>query len=268
LAGGDGRLIEGGGKLFGGRRDRCMGNLLRCRGLEAEFADSVSFPGRDRRPEDAAGLRARGVEIAGAVFGIQGRTWFVVGELFEAVGRIAIVVYVQKAVDRVAWELRREALPGCRGADLQAPSTLGIRLLESGEPLLKPEGVCRPYGKDSDTTLRAPWTAQEMGPASGGGIGEGAVNQSDKVPILDLEPAVLLARVCGTAHSFMVASFMNGRLQNRGPFPEARVAMGAAAMEAAPIQKESATLLAVFETRRAKISAWEATSSATSRARE
>jgi hypothetical protein len=45
-----------------------------------------------------------------------------------------------------------------------------------------------------------------MGPASGGSISEGAVNQSDKVPVSGSEPGVRLTRVCGTAHSFMVAS--------------------------------------------------------------
>jgi hypothetical protein len=132
-----------------------MGNLLRSRGLEAQFANSIPFTGRDRRPEDAAGLRTRGVEIAGAALWVQGRTGFLVGKLFEAVGGIAVMVCIQKAGDRVAWELRRETLPGCRGAVLQASSTLGIRLLESGEPLLEPESVRRPYGKDSDTALRA-----------------------------------------------------------------------------------------------------------------
>jgi hypothetical protein len=118
------------------------------------------------------------------VLRIQDRTRFLVGELFEAVGGIAVWVGIQQARGRIARELRREALPGCRSARLDASSALGIRLFQGRESLLEPERVGRPDGKDSLTALRAAWTAQEMGAASDGSIGEGAIDQGDKAPVL------------------------------------------------------------------------------------
>ncbi|MGB9416937.1 MAG: hypothetical protein WCB58_11535, partial [Acidobacteriaceae bacterium] len=108
-------------------------------------------------------------------------------------------------------ELRREALPGCRSARLDASSALGIRLFQGRESLLEPERVGRPDGKDSRTALRAAWTAQEMGAASDGSIGEGAIDQGDKAPVLVSELRIQLVRVWvrawEIAHGFMVASF-------------------------------------------------------------
>jgi hypothetical protein len=142
------------------------------------------------------------------VLRIQGRTRFLVGELFETVGGIAVWVGVQQARGRIARELRCEALPGCRSARLDAPSALGIRLFEGRESLLESERVGRPDGKDSNTALRAARAAQEMGAAPDGGIGEGAIDQGDKAPVLVLELCIRpIVRACKTAHGFMVASF-------------------------------------------------------------
>ena len=142
---------------------------------------------------------------------IQGRTRFLVGKLFEAVGGIAVWVGIQQAGGRVARKLGREALPGGRSARLHASSVLGIRLFEGRESLLEPERVCGPDGKDSNTALRTACPTQEMGTASDGGIGESAVDQSDKAPVLTSELCIRLVRVWvrawETAHGFMVASF-------------------------------------------------------------
>ena len=88
-----------------------MSDLLRCRGLEAEFADSISFASGDGRPEDAAGLRPRCVEIASAVLGIESGAWLVVGEVLKSIERIAAWVELQCAGGRVARKLRRKAGP-------------------------------------------------------------------------------------------------------------------------------------------------------------
>jgi hypothetical protein len=110
-SGGYGCLIEGAGTLFRGGRDRCLSDLLRCRGLEAEFADPISFASSDGRPEDAAGLRPPCVEITGAVLGIESGAGLVVGEVFKSVHRIAAGVQLQCAGGRVARKLRRKAGP-------------------------------------------------------------------------------------------------------------------------------------------------------------
>ena len=57
-------------------------------------------------------------------------------------------------------------------------------MLEGGEPLAEPEGVCGADGKDSDAALGATGAAEEMGAAARRGVGEGAVYESDKGIVL------------------------------------------------------------------------------------
>jgi hypothetical protein len=66
-----------------------LSDFQRCRGLEAELADPISFAGSDGRPEDAAGFRPPCVEITGAVLGIESRAGLVVGEVLKGIERIA-----------------------------------------------------------------------------------------------------------------------------------------------------------------------------------
>jgi hypothetical protein len=146
------------------------------------------------------------------VLRIQGRTRFLVGKLFEAVGGIAVWVGIQPARCRIARELRRKVLPGCRSARLDASRALGIRLFQGRESVPEPERIGRPDGKDSNTALGTAWAAQQMGAASDGGIGEGAIDQGDKALVLVSELCswlvqVPLVRAWKTAHGFMVASF-------------------------------------------------------------
>jgi hypothetical protein len=107
----DSRLIEGVGKLLGWEHDGRFADFPWRRGPEAELADSKSFAGRDRRPEDAAGFGARVVEIAGAVCGIEGRAGFLVGKVLEVSDRIAVAVHIEDAGGGIAGKCRLEACP-------------------------------------------------------------------------------------------------------------------------------------------------------------
>ncbi len=80
----------------------------RC-GLKAELADAIAFAGGDRRPKDAAGLRTRGVEIAGAVLGIECGAGLVVAEILKSGSWLAIFVEFEGAGGGIARKVRCKA---------------------------------------------------------------------------------------------------------------------------------------------------------------
>ena len=157
---------------------------------------------------------------------------------------------------------------------------------EGGEALFQPQSVGRADGEDSNAALRAAGTAQEVRPAAFRGIGKGAIDQRNKSAVLALEMCLGMIRVgygigahgsivgqmlwaCGC--SAICADFDGNRslLRDQRGAGKANGAFAGRRLRGCRAnQKEPATLLAVFETFRAKVSACEATSSATSRARE
>jgi len=60
--------------------------------LKAELTDAITFAGGDGWSKDTTGLRSRGVEIAGAVFGVKCGTGLVIGEVIKVGEGIAVGV--------------------------------------------------------------------------------------------------------------------------------------------------------------------------------
>lgn len=177
--------IQREGELSRRWSDGCGSHLLLGRVLKAELADAESFAHRNRRPEEAAGLRAGAVEIAGSVLRIERRAWLVVGEVLKLRNRLAVQTGAQEAGGGVSGELSLEARPRGGGALPDAGSAAGILLLEGGEAGLQPESIRRADGKGTDAALGTAGTAEEMRTAAFGCVGKGSVDQGDEAMILN-----------------------------------------------------------------------------------
>lgn len=84
------------------------GNFIRCRSMKAELANTESavscFFHSHWRTKFAASHRTVRIEVTGASFGIQRRTWFFIGEAVK--GSLRLIVFVQ---DACCWITREAA---------------------------------------------------------------------------------------------------------------------------------------------------------------
>ena len=109
LPGSDCGLIEVCGERFRGRMDGGLLDLISRCGLKTELTDAVAFVGGDGRPKNTAGLGTRGVEIAGAVFGIQCGAGLVVAEILKSGNGLATFVEFEGARGYIARKVRGKA---------------------------------------------------------------------------------------------------------------------------------------------------------------
>jgi len=116
---------------------------------------------------------------------------------------------------------------------LHTGGALGIRFFEPREALSEPEDVGRPDGEDADAALRATRPTEKVRAASDGGIGEGTVDQGDKVAVLSSEACIWIACVCGiAAHDFHGSQFVGRAMRKvRGA---SRNRQGSGALNAVP----------------------------------
>jgi hypothetical protein len=174
--------------------------------LKAELTDAITFASGDGWSKDTTGLRSRGVEIAGAVFGVKCGTGLVIGELIEVGDGIPVGVYVEGAGGRVSRKIGGEARPGCSGTLQDASGTFGIGRLEFSETTAQPKGVRRTDGEGSYAALDTSRAAEEMGPAPLSGIGECAIHKSNEraVPGAKVCVGVIRSADAPEAHGVMV----------------------------------------------------------------
>ena len=129
---GDCSLIEGRGELFRRRVNGGSLDLIGCSGLKTKLADAIAFPGGDRRSKNAAGLRTRGVEIAGAMLGVKRGAGLVIAEILKTGNWIATFVEFEGAGGRIAGKMRGEARPGGGRTLLNAGRALRVFTPEGG----------------------------------------------------------------------------------------------------------------------------------------
>jgi hypothetical protein len=192
--------------------------------MKTKLTDAVAFAGCDGRPEDAAGLRTRGVEIASTVLGVECGAGLIIAEILKSGNWIATFVDFEGAGGRIAGKVRGEARPGGSRTLLNAGGTVRVFMLEGGESLAEPEGVGRAYGKDSDAALGAAGAAEEMRAAARRGVGEGAVYKSDKRAVLPAKEHTGWIHVaCEVrAHPLMVSLHEGDDIATRGMRDEPR----------------------------------------------
>jgi hypothetical protein len=155
------------------------GDFLGCCFVEAEFADTEAFVRAERRPEDAAGHRAGGVEVAESGGGIEGRAGLVVGEVVEVGG----AVFVEEAGARVAGKIGSEASHGLAGAKAEAGGAFSVGRIEGGESITEAGSVELGDGEDADAALGASGSAFEPGSGAAGGVGDGGVDDLDQLRV-------------------------------------------------------------------------------------
>ncbi len=124
----------------------------RCSAI-TEFADAESLFVADWRPEDAAGHRTRGVQIAGAGDGIEHRTDFIVGKGLKTPERFGCVV--KNAGERIAGKVRCESCFGVRYSLLYAIRSIRILRRKLCQASAEPSRVQLIDGEDSNATLIA-----------------------------------------------------------------------------------------------------------------
>jgi len=165
-----------------------------CRDTWVEFAGGDLFDGGVDEAELAGGevvfFRAHGwaegaaedgavlVEVAGAVFDVENRAGFVVGEFLEEDG--GFVVFVEDAGGAVAGEPGVEAGQGLLDAVFDTLGFFWVGLFEDGEAFAQAGGVFVGDGKDADAALGAAGVADEVMAAALVGVGYCGVYDLDE----------------------------------------------------------------------------------------
>lgn len=170
---------------FGGK------DFFRRGGGEVEFAYGQAFFGAfgfcagmaaDGRAEDAAGHGTGFVEVAEAVFGVEGRAGGFVGEVFE--GGLGFFAFVEDAGGRVAGEAWGEFFPILMGAKLDGCGSFGVGGGELRHAGAETCGIERVNGEGPVAALGAAGAADEVRAAALGGVGEAGVDDLDELAVL------------------------------------------------------------------------------------
>ncbi len=183
--GGEGEF-EGLGIGFDVEMDFAGGDFLRSGAAEAELANAEAAFHPQRRTEDPASHRARGVEIAESGGGVESGTELVVGEVFEESG----AGFVEQAGAGISGKIGSDAREGLLGAPADGCGALRIGRVEGGEAFTQAGGVELRDGEYADAALGASGSAFEPCAGAARGVGNGGVDDLDELGVAGWEHVV------------------------------------------------------------------------------
>jgi hypothetical protein len=190
-------------EVDGAGRDNVVGGAV-----EAELADTESVFGGEGWAEGAAGERSRGIEVAEAGGGIEDGTGLVIGEGVECLGASGI----DEAGVRVAGKSGGEPGDGLPDTDAEPGGAGGIVEVEGSEAGAETGGVELRDGEDADAALGASGSAEEMGAGAAGSVGNGSVDDLDKLGVARGEHEL---RVAESGAAMKNSSWADGILRER-----------------------------------------------------
>ena len=155
------------------------GDLVAGGALEAKFAHANRVcPAADGRAENAASNGTRGIEVAGALLGVECRAGFLVCQGGEAV--VGFVAFLQHAGHGVAREIPAKARQVLAGTLADALGAACVAPLEFGKAIAQAPGVELADRERADATLVAAGAAHQPCAALARGFGQCGIHNLDE----------------------------------------------------------------------------------------
>src|SRR5579872_1441651 len=157
------------------------GNFLVSRAVVTEFANSQTFSGPNRGPEDATGHRARFVQFAQPRLRIEHRTRLIIGKIFKALA--SLLALAQDSGRGISGKTFRQAGDRISSAFADRRGTVGIAGLQLRQSPPQSQSIKLIDGKGPNAALRAPRTAHEPFSTPARGVGQCGVNDLNQLVI-------------------------------------------------------------------------------------